>query len=534
MASIGVCLLLRRRSIQGAGLLVALLAAGLVLPAGPAHAQTAEAPVDIVPRAMAQNGPQIAQAQPSPSGGGTDGTRPSLDTGENIGDIDIVQTPQDAPLGGIGDEAATIVLEPEVVNPDDDIVGGFGINLISDDRLRDRPPLHSALQPEPHDLDPYLPVGIRIGSFILFPEIETGLIATNNVLGTQTNPHADAAFDLASTWRLQSNWSRHSLTFLAETDDSWYANFPGQDDRIYDFLLRGRLDVTRRTHVGGELEAAQTQVGRTSASLTDIAGNQTNLFTQNATVSADHVFNRLSLKASQTFADYDYDDVTNAFFDDEAGVPVQDVRDYTEAVTTLRGTYEFNSAWAGFVEGSVNNREYQEPINVAGFRRGSDGYIVAMGANIRFWGTVFGEFSVGWGEQQPIDDRLATIEGPLVNADLIWMMTPLTKVELIARSTIDETTLDDSAGAIDRFVSLSLQHVFWRYFVAGPFVSYENATYAGVEQVDQRTKAGLTGEYYFNPLVSMFGRYTHTAFVSTFEDSNFEEDQIRMGVKFRR
>jgi hypothetical protein len=213
---------------------------------------------------------------------------------------------------------------------------------------------------------------------------------------------------------------------------------------------------------------------------------------------------------------------------------VQDVRDYSEAQTTLRGTYEFNSAWAGFVEGSVNNREYREPINVAGFRRGSDGFVLLTGANLRLWGTLLGQLSFGWGEQQPIDDRLAPVQGPLINADLIWMMTPITKVEFIARSEIDETTLEESAGAIDRFYSLSLQHAFWRYFVFGPFASYERADFAGVEQVDQRMKAGLTGEYYFNPLVSLYGRYEHTHFVSTSSESNYDEDEVRLGIKLRR
>jgi len=34
--------------------------------------------------------------------------------------------------------------------------------------------IHSALLPEPHNLDPYVPIGFRIGSFLLFPEAEIG------------------------------------------------------------------------------------------------------------------------------------------------------------------------------------------------------------------------------------------------------------------------------------------------------------------------------------------------------------------------
>lgn len=533
----------RRLRNLAASVFAAALFAGvssLAPPAlAPAQAQTdADAPQSIVPRAVAQNA-----APTGPSGSGVtsaaaadDGvTRPSLDTGENADDTDVEQTPAEpSPLGGLGDEAPVIPIEEAAPPEEENIVGGFGINLVSESREREAPLLHTALQPEPHDLDPYLPLGVRIGSFVFFPELETGVIGSNNVLGTRTDPHADAAYELASTLRVQSDWSRHSLTFLINSDDSWYANFPVEDDRIYSFLMRGRLDVSSRTHFGGELEGSQTQAGRNSVSLTDISGNQINLHEQHAIVSADHTFNRLTLKASQTFADYNYDDFQNQRSTGADGVPVQDVRDYSEAQTILRSTYEFNSAWAGFVEGAVNNREYREPVNVAGFRRGSDGYVLLTGADLRLWGTLLGEISFGWGQQQPIDDRLAPVEGPLINADLIWMMTPITKVEFIARSEIDETTLEDSAGAVDRFYSLSLQHAFWRYLVLGGYGSYEVADFAGVEQVDQRVKGGLTGEYYFNPIVSLYGRYEHTHFVSTSTDSNYDEDEVRMGIKLRR
>lgn len=84
-------------------------------------------------------------------------------------------------------------------------------------------------------------------------------------------------YEVAPTLRLQSDRSRHSFTAEINADRSLYESFPVEDDRIYQLLLRGRIDVTLQTHLGGEAEQAQTQVGRNSVSLTDITGNQTNL-----------------------------------------------------------------------------------------------------------------------------------------------------------------------------------------------------------------------------------------------------------------
>jgi hypothetical protein len=131
---------------------------------------------------------------------------------------------------------------------------------------------HRILAPPRHDLDPYVPIGMKLGTFLLFTEAEIGTILTDNVLDTKLDPQSDAAFEVAPEIRLESNWARHFFVAQFTGDRSWYKNFPVEDDRIYQALLRGRLDVTRRNHLELELEKSQTQVGRDSVSLTDISG----------------------------------------------------------------------------------------------------------------------------------------------------------------------------------------------------------------------------------------------------------------------
>ena len=121
----------------------------------------------------------------------------------------------------------------------------------------------------------------------------------------------------------------------------------------------------------------------------------------------------------------------------------------------------------------------------------------------------------------------------LLNADLIWLPSPLTMMEFIARSEVSTSTLVDSLGAIDRFYQLSLQHAFWSYLVVGGFVSYEIADYAGSDLVDQRVKEGASAEYYFNQYTSVYARYEHTDFFSTDPQSDFLENEVRIGMRIR-
>jgi hypothetical protein len=447
-----------------------------------------------------------------------------------IGDEAPVAPPI-APLGGLGDEET----EPQPAAPE------LGITTEAGETSQQLPGInfdssrHRALPPQRHDLDPYVPIGMRLGSFLLFTEAEIGTILTDNVLATDTDTHSDVAFEVAPDVRLESNWGRHFFSAQFIGDRSWYRDFSVEDDRIYQAILKGRLDVTRRTHLELEAEKSLTQAGRNSISLTDIAGNQIDLNEEHISAAADHTFNRLTLKLTGTVAQYDYDDApaTDPDLFGEEEVPFLDIRDYREDELKLRSSYELSSKTAAFVEGAVNERDYKQPISSAGLRRGSSGYVLLSGMAFELTGRLTGEISAGWGQQQSVEESFSPIEGFLLNGDIIWQPTPATKVEFIARSEIAETTLVDSFGAIDRYYELSLQHAFWRYLVLGTYVSYEIADYVDDPLVDQRLKEGLTAEYYFNPYFSMYGRYEHTDFFSTDEGSDFVENEVRLGVRVR-
>lgn len=391
---------------------------------------------------------------------------------------------------------------------------------------------HEIVAPQPHDLDPYVPIGIRLGSFILFPQMETGGIFIDNVLGTKNNTIPDQALEVKPDLLLQSDWARNFFSIDLNADRSWYAEEPTQDDKDYQILLKGRLDVTDQTHLGSEVEKSQTQVGRESVSLTDLIGETVNLHEEHVTGYADHTFNRLTLKLTGTVADYNYDDFP--LVPTTGGLPLTDIRDYREDEGTLRASYELQPGKTVFLEGSLNQQDYAQNIFADGIVRDSNGIVLLSGLTLDLPIGITGEVSAGWGEQQSVEGSVAPIEGPLFNADLIWLPEPMTKLEFIARSEIDVTTLTDSFGTIDRYYELSLQHAFWRYLVLGVYASYEMANYVESPQLDQRTKEGFTGEYYFNPTLSVYSRYEHTHFFSTVSEDDFSDNEVWVGIKLRR
>lgn len=477
------------------------------------------------------------------------------------------------PLGGLGDDAtaagspqdpavtATNELRRSTVDPglrgtvvSEEAVPGFGIDqgraeppgeegpfgtpLLTPLRndILDIDPAEDPLGLRVRQLDPFIPLGTRLGSFILFAEAEIGGIFTDNVLALP-DPTSDYAFEFAPEVRLESDWERHAFFAEFTADRSWYNTFSVEDDRIYAALLRGRLDVGARTNLELELGKAQTQDGRNAISITNVSGFQTNVQEEQISAAVRHNFNRLTVEAEGSISTFDYEDLTGtqAAFADLTGltIPQADVRDYQENELTLRGTYEFNPGLSFFVEGEIAQDIYEQPVTTTGLTRDSSGFAALAGFEYAVSDAFYGNISVGWGEQNSIAEDTASIEGVLFNADLVWMPTPMTLVEFLASSSVETANTVDSLGAISRSYRLSLQQAFWRYLVVGGYISYDVADYVDNPLVDERLREGVTLEYFFNPHMSFYSRYEHTDFFSTSRFSEYTENEFRVGVRIR-
>ena len=437
------------------------------------------------------------------------------------------------PLGGLGDEderAVGVTPEPGLGITTPSGTPLVGVPRASDDDLDNLP-----LPPQRNRLDPYVPIGMKLGTFLLFAEAEVGAIVTDNALGTPI-ARSDYAFEFAPNVVLQSNWGRHAFMASFDADRSWYKEFPVVDDKSYAAALEGRLDVMRSSSLELELAKSQTQEGRNSISLTDIAGLQTNVQQEGIAAAAEHTFNRLTMRVEGAVTDYHYSDAGLGIFDPvlDTLIPQQDIRDYREDELRLRGAYEWNPDLVVYVEGEISREEYEQPISVSGITRDSEGFAVLSGVTFAFSDALSGDINLGWGEQTSIDESVGPIEGLLLNANVIWQPTPMTLVEFIARSQVATTTLVDSLGAIDRFYELSIQQALWRYLVVGANVSYEIADFAATPQVDQRFRTGTSAEYYFNPYMSVYSQYEYTDFFSNDGGGDFTENQLRVGMRIRR
>lgn len=382
---------------------------------------------------------------------------------------------------------------------------------------------------EPGQPGPYDPLGVRVGSFLVFPELLLEGLFTDNALQSPDTPRSDTAFALAPALEFRSDWNRHLLEGEVRALTSSYAKFDNQNDESFLSSLRGRIDVTRKTNIETRAAYERTLEELSSEETPTGAAERTPIKAARASVQLSHRFNRLTASLRGAIDDYDYDNVRLI----NGGIANNNDRDYLQQQLVGRLSHELRPGVAAFVEGTGNVRDYASAFDDNGLRRDSTGYTVVAGITLDF-GKITGELAAGFARQTPEDLRLEDVEGLIFNAALVWQATALTKVSLRANSTIDETTAVDSAASLRRSVELAVEHAFRPHLIAGVALGYEHEDFTQSGQVDQDYIVGVTGEYRLSRAVALVGRYEWAKSTSTAPDRDYVENQFRLGVRLRR
>ncbi len=436
----------------------------------------------------------------------------------------VVDAEQSAPVDG---------LDPSIDTRPDSEAQAFGLPRTDEEAAAAA--LDLAPEPDPFldrrparffRFEPYDPTGIKVGSFLLFPEAQIGVAATSNLFRTQSDQKGDVALETLPSARLVSNWSTHALEASLRARQSFHNAYPSEDDRAWAAEMRGRLDITRRTNIEAFAGHDVTQDARGSVNSTATSAGRPDITTDRAGLTLNHRFNRLSLQLRGAVADRIVEPVSGAASGD---------RDYTQRESALRAQWEFKPTLSVFGEIGVDDRDYKRVASSDGLSRNSSGERYRAG--VAFGNTsqiLRGEVSVGSARQEFDDARLPTLKGVIVDANLAWRISGLTALRLTARSDLGESTVAGSGGAITRTVGGEVRHAFRRHLIGTAGIEYARSDYTGVELVEQTVTSSAGLEYYLNREITLFARYAHIDFDTTSLGADYSVDEVRVGVRLRR
>lgn len=375
--------------------------------------------------------------------------------------------------------------------------------------------------------EPYDPVGVKVGSFVLFPELEVSGDGFSNLFRSPT-VRSDVSFDVRPSARLVSNWQRHALEFSARGTATYFNEFPTENDKAYTIETRGRLDITKRANIQASVSRDVSQESRSDLAARGV-GTRAEVTVDKATLAFNQRFNRLTLQLRGSVADTAYGDSSSN------GVTTSNSsRDYTAYEQAARATWEFKPSLAAFTEVVINQRDYSQ-LDGGGIDRSSTGERYRVGLSFGNTGEILrGEISSGWGIQRPVSSSLPDVSGVIVDANLTWRASALTSLALTARSDFGETTATGVGGVRAQAVGAEVRHAFRRDVIATAGVGYTVSDYAGSTLNEQELRETLGIEYFLNRETVLFSKYAHANFNSNAANASYDSDEVRVGIRIRR
>ena len=381
----------------------------------------------------------------------------------------------------------------------------------------------------PVEENPYEAVGVRFGTFILKPSIETGVTATSNA---DFSADGSEAVLSESTLRLNavSDWSTHSAT--VDAYGTFRKTLSGQE--VDD--VEGGVDAALELELAREYRARGTftysAAPESAASPVVIVGaiEEPIRQTVGGTLGLEKDVGKARFGITggilhDSFGDADLEG---------GGVLSQRDRDATLYTLTLRTGYEISPALTPFVETEIGRNLYDQEIDSAGFRRSSDRYAVRGGLEFDLGEKFSGEVAAGWIREDFDDERLTPLSTPTVEGELNWSPQRGTEVTLSGATSLEGTTTPGESGSVLYSSNLGIERQIRANLTGNALLgaAYRNYADSGDYEIILDAEASLT--WWLNRYAGVVTRVRHETVTGNLDEPDVKTNSIFLGLKLQR
>ena len=378
--------------------------------------------------------------------------------------------------------------------------------------------------------DPYAALGLRAGSFLLFPAIEF-------IGGYDTNPGrvaggpGAALYTVAPEMLLRSDWSRHELK--AELRGSYTGYSPDETPTLsrpyFNGKVDGRIDVTHDTNInlGTRLLVSTDNPG--SPNLQAGLAKLPIYTTAGGSAGIAQRFNRFELSVK---ADAERTDYQDSALTDGTTASNKD-RDYDQIGGTLRGSYELTPGVKPFAEAGLDTRKHDLETDFSGFQRDSNGVVGKVGSSFEISRLLTGEIAAGYLRRTYEDPRLPNLQGFIGEGALTWTANALTTVKLTAASTAGESTIPGVSGVLYRDIGLQLDHALRRWLIFTVKAGFGFDDYVGDIREDKRYSIGAGLTYKLNRNAQLKGEVRQDWLRSNVTGNDYNATTFLLGLRLQ-
>jgi hypothetical protein len=382
--------------------------------------------------------------------------------------------------------------------------------------------------PRADETDPYEALGIRAGSFILYPSLTATTGYTTNASGVAGA--AGSGFGLLEPELfIQSDWARHEATLSLRGSYEKFFDGASPDKPTAAADATARVDLQNDWTADLAAGARYNQQSISDAGFPAGADTPPGVIGLSSSAALNGNFGRGTFTIAGSVDRTMYENATSG------GVPV-DQGDRTNNVFggRLRLGYEATASLTPFVEGEVSRRVFDRTVDNGGLQRSSTGLSVRAGVAFDRGPLLNGEIAAGTVQEDFDDPSLASLSALSVDGSLVWSPTELTTVTFNGSTGVNPSADPASSGSVVYDASVDIAYAWRRNFTVDWTGEINHEHFQGTEEVDTTYDLGMSATWKINRSLHLTAGYVHEWVVSTDPAVDYQSDTVKVGLRAQR
>jgi len=345
----------------------------------------------------------------------------------------------------------------------------------------------------------YDPLGINLGSFMLFPKVETGIGLTNNVYLTDGNRESDGFAVFNPSARLRSEWDRHQVQLNAAGAFRRFFNNSIRNEDSFNLGALGRLDVGDSLAFTGEAQYAQqfeTPItGDVDSSLAVLSQYKRDFQSLRAQYGVGQ--GRLILAVDRSHFAFDSIRLPTGTVIDQQN------RDRTLSRVTAQAEYALTPSVSFYGQANYGDTNYDTQLSPGIANRDSDSYRFIAGSNFDLSALVRGTIGAGYIRRDYNSPLYKDVDGLSVEAKVEYFPTELTTYGLGLRRVIEDSNIGDTNAYFDNRASLRVDHELLRNLILNAIAEYAQQDFISSTRKTTFYRGSAGARYFLNRLLGL-------------------------------
>jgi hypothetical protein len=321
----------------------------------------------------------------------------------------------------------------------------------------------------------YDALGYQFGSIKVYPRVDLGIGATDNVFLTANNTRSDAFFQFAPSVYATTDWSQHQITLNGGGNFRRYANSGLRDSDEWNVNALGRYDIGSSYAVTVEGQAARVQEqpfsGSTDATVAALSRYRRSLLG----IRGETRTGRIRAVLSYDYQDFIFSpiELTANTFQSQAN------RDRHENRFSGQLEYAFSPSTAAYARATFDTSDYSTLLAPGVANRDSKGFRMIGGLSIDATGFFRGTVGLGYVQRNYASPIYKDVSGFSAEVRLEYFRSELTTFKLTGRRVLQDSNIGNSSAFFDNRVSLGVDHELLNNLILSASAQYANEEYIG-------------------------------------------------------